>query len=124
MRPGEERDPTPSPSIPDQPGGGGETGDLWPGKAQGLTLREGEIIEMITCGLSNQEIAEHTFLSINSIKSYIRSSYRKMGVTSRSEAVLWGVHHDLHPDLTTRLPRGSPPAWAERSPVWDRRTTV
>ncbi len=31
---------------------------------------------MIACGLSNEEIASRSFLSINSVKSYIRSSYR------------------------------------------------
>lgn len=38
------------------------------------------------------------FVSINSIKSYIRAAYRTMGVTSRSQAVLWGVEHGLAPE--------------------------
>jgi DNA-binding CsgD family transcriptional regulator len=37
-------------------------------------------------------------LSINSIKSYIRSAYRKIGVTSRSRAILWGIDHGFQPD--------------------------
>ena len=49
--------------------------------AQGLTAREAEIIALITQGLSNQEIAERSYLSINSVKTYIRTAYRKMGVT-------------------------------------------
>jgi DNA-binding NarL/FixJ family response regulator len=69
-----------------------EPGD-WPGRVEGLTSREAEIIALVTQGLSNQEIAECAFLSINTVKSYIRSSYRKMGVRSRSRAVLWGVAH-------------------------------
>lgn len=73
-------------------------GGDWPGRAEGLTAREAEVVALITQGLSNQEIVEHTYLSINSIKSYIRSAYRKMGVTSRSQAVLWGVRHGLMPD--------------------------
>ena len=48
---------------------------------------------MITQGLDNQSIADRASISINSLKSYIRSAYRKMGVTSRSQAVLWGVRH-------------------------------
>lgn len=63
----------------------------WPGRKQGLTVRESEIIALITSGLSNQEVADRSFLSINTVKSYIRSSYGKMDVTSRSRAVLWGI---------------------------------
>ncbi len=74
----------------------------WPGREAGLTAREAEIIALITQGLSNQEIANRSYLSINSIKTYIRSAYRKMGVTSRSQAVLWGVSHGFQPD-TARL---------------------
>lgn len=63
----------------------------WPGKDKGLTARESEIIALVTDGLSNNQIAATTYLSINSVKSYIRSAYRSMGVTSRSQAVLWGI---------------------------------
>jgi len=75
---------------------GGE-GD-WPGRVAGLSSREAEIVALITRGLSNQEIAERAYLSINSIKTYIRSAYRKMQVTSRSQAVLWGVENGFNPD--------------------------
>ncbi len=70
----------------------------WPARAEGLTARESEVVSLITQGLSNQEIADRTYLSINSVKTYIRSAYRRMGVTSRSQAVIWGVHHGLLPD--------------------------
>lgn len=83
------------PPPPDEPVA--DPGD-WPGRAEGLTAREAEIVALIAQGLANRTIAEHTFLSINSIKSYIRTAYRKMGVTSRSQAVLWGVRHGFVPD--------------------------
>jgi len=71
----------------------------WPGKEFGLSAREAEIIALITQGLSNQEIAQRSYLSINSVKTYIRTAYRKMGVASRSQAVLWGVNHGFQPDV-------------------------
>ena len=37
------------------------------------------MVSLICQGLTNQEIADRAFLSINSIKTYIRSAYRKMG---------------------------------------------
>jgi len=69
----------------------------WPGQAEGLSVREAEVVALITLGLSNKEIASRAYLSINSVKTYIRSAYRKMGVTTRSQAVLWGVHHGFLP---------------------------
>ena len=48
----------------------------------------------------DNDIVETTMLSINSIKSYIRSAYRKIGVTSRSRAILWGIDHGFQPDRT------------------------
>ncbi len=88
----------------------------WPGRAAGLTPREAEIIALITQGLSNQEIADRIYLSINSIKTYIRSAYRKINVRSRTQAVLWGVDNGCKPDtlrtvdpaLLLRRPGSSP----------------
>jgi len=70
----------------------------WPGRREGLTDREAEILALITQGKSNAEIAALTFLSPNTVKSYIRSVYRKIDVASRTNAVLWGVKHGFTPD--------------------------
>lgn len=70
----------------------------WPGRQYGLTARESEVLALITQGLSNQEIAERTYLSINSVKTYIRTAYRKIGVARRSQAVGWGMRHGFEPD--------------------------
>ena len=80
----------------------GGAGD-WPGREAGLTPREAEVIALITQGLSNQEIADRAFLSINSVKSYIRTAYRKINVTRRSQAVLWGVENGFKPDKLRTL---------------------
>ena len=60
-----------------------------------LTSREAEVLRLIAQGLSNQEIADRVFVSINSVKTYIRSAYRKIGVRSRTQAVAWCLQHDL-----------------------------
>lgn len=72
-----------------------------------LTPREVQVVSLITQGHDNSSIASETCVSINSIKSYIRTAYQKMGVSSRSQAVLWGVRHGLLDDQ-------APAAW--RSP--------
>jgi DNA-binding NarL/FixJ family response regulator len=70
----------------------------WPGRTEGLSEREAEILALITQGRTNDEIADLVYLSINSIKTYIRSAYKKIGVTTRVQAVLWGVDHGFTPD--------------------------
>jgi NarL family two-component system response regulator LiaR len=78
-------DPTPAEDL---------VGGDWPGRdIADLTAREAEMLTMIASGMSNQEIADRSFLSINSVKSFIRSAYRKIGVESRSQAVRWGVEN-------------------------------
>jgi two-component system, NarL family, response regulator LiaR len=81
-------------------GRGPLVGGDWPGREEGLTAREAEVLSLITQGYSNNDIVDTTMLSINSIKSYIRSAYRKIGVTSRSRAILWGIDHGFQPDRT------------------------
>jgi NarL family two-component system response regulator LiaR len=76
----------------------GGAGD-WPGRAAGLSSREAEVVALIARGLSNQEIAERVFLSVNSIKSYIRSAYRKIGVERRTQAVMWAMTNGFVPDV-------------------------
>jgi len=70
----------------------------WPGRGEGLTDREAEILALITQGKSNAQVAALTFLSPNTVKSYIRTVYRKIDVASRTQAVLWGVNHGFTPD--------------------------
>ncbi|OBB62829.1 response regulator transcription factor [Mycobacterium sp. 852014-50255_SCH5639931] len=70
----------------------------WPGRNEGLSDREAEILALITQGKSNADVARLTYLSPNTVKSYIRTIYRKIGVGSRTQAVLWGVHHGFTPD--------------------------
>jgi DNA-binding NarL/FixJ family response regulator len=70
----------------------------WPGRTEGLSDRESEILALITQGKSNAEVAALTYLSPNTVKSYIRTIYRKIDVGSRTQAVLWGIKHGFTPD--------------------------
>src|SRR5271165_6822316 len=70
----------------------------WPGRGEGLSDRESEILALITQGMSNADVARLTYLSPNTVKSYIRTIYRKIDVGSRTQAVLWGVKHGFTPD--------------------------
>jgi DNA-binding CsgD family transcriptional regulator len=63
----------------------------WLAQAEGLSVREAGILELVAQGLTNAEIAERLYLSINTVKTYIRTAYRKMGVDRRSQAVGWAM---------------------------------
>ena len=80
----------------------------WPGQVDGLTERESEIIALISRGLANRDIAARSYLSINSVKTYIRSAYRKMGVASRSQAVIWALQHGFEPDRSRLVATDEP----------------
>ena len=67
------------------------------GKDVGLSRRESAVLALIVQGRTNQEIAVDLFLSINSIKTYIRSAYRKIGIRHRAQAVAWGMQHGFPP---------------------------
>jgi DNA-binding NarL/FixJ family response regulator len=85
--------------ISEPPGrSGGVNGLDWPGRSEGLSERESEILALITQGLGNADVAAHTFLTPNTVKSYIRTLYRKIEVGSRTQAVLWGIDHGFAPD--------------------------
>lgn len=52
-----------------------------------LTPREQTIVELLPSHLSYAEIGARLYLSVNTVKSNLKTVYRKLGVTSRSEAV-------------------------------------
>ena len=87
--------------ISDPPGKArGASGHAWPGRAEGLSDREAEILALITQGKNNAEIAGLTYLSPNTVKSYVRNLYRKIDVSSRTQAVLWGYDTASIPTTT------------------------
>src|SRR6266700_5033720 len=52
-----------------------------------LNEREKEILQRLSTGLSDQQIANELFLSLNTIKWYNRQIYSKLGVRSRTQAI-------------------------------------
>jgi len=52
-----------------------------------LTGSELAVLRFLPSHMTNQEIAESLFLSINTVKTHLRSVYRKLGVTTRRQAI-------------------------------------
>jgi two-component system nitrate/nitrite response regulator NarL len=61
----------------------------------GLTGREREILERVAMGRSNKQIAGEFWLSEQTIKYHLTNVYRKLGVSSRTEAARFAYDHGL-----------------------------
>ena len=55
-----------------------------------LSEREIEVLQLIAEGLTNQEIATHLYITLNTVKGHARNIYAKLGVRSRTQAVAKG----------------------------------
>lgn len=53
----------------------------------GLSKRELEILELTAKGLSNKEIADQLFLSLNTIKTHLSNMFLKLDVQRRTQAL-------------------------------------
>ena len=53
----------------------------------GLSKRELEVLQLMAIGLSNQEVADKLFVSLNTIKTHISRLFDKLGVKRRTQAI-------------------------------------
>jgi len=60
-----------------------------------LTASERAVLRYLPSHLTNEEIARDLCLSVNTVKSHLRTLYRKLGVNSRREAIARAMQHDL-----------------------------
>jgi DNA-binding NarL/FixJ family response regulator len=63
----------------------------------GLTERELEVLELVAAGFTNTEVAAALFVSVNTVKTYIRTAYRRIGAERRQHAVIWALERGLGP---------------------------
>jgi DNA-binding NarL/FixJ family response regulator len=63
----------------------------------GLSEKEAAVLAELSQGLSNKEIASRLWLSEQTVKFHLRNIYRKLGITSRTEALRFAYEHDLAP---------------------------
>lgn len=55
---------------------------------ESLTASEHKILRQIVQGCSNLAIAQQSFISVNTVKFHLKNIYNKLGVKSRTQAVL------------------------------------
>src|SRR3990172_522989 len=68
-----------------------------PARAEGelLTEREREILRLAACGLSNARIGERLFVSLRTVQVHLTHIFNKLGVGSRTEAVIVGLRRGV-----------------------------
>jgi DNA-binding CsgD family transcriptional regulator len=66
-----------------------------PADPAGLTLREEEVLRLVSAGLTDAQVAEQLVLSVRTVNSHLRSIYRKLGVRSRTAATGYALRQGL-----------------------------
>ncbi|MCV7230848.1 response regulator [Mycolicibacterium komossense] len=69
--------------------------EFWPGARHGLTQRESEILSFVVTGLSNRGIATKLVIGDETVKSHLRSIYRKLNVSDRTAAVATALREGI-----------------------------
>ncbi|MGB6298611.1 MAG: response regulator transcription factor [Rivularia sp. (in: cyanobacteria)] len=62
---------------------------------ESLTVREQEVLEILTHGLSNAEIGDRLYLSPRTVEKYVSSLLRKTSTSNRAELVRFAMEHNL-----------------------------
>lgn len=64
-------------------------------KANGMTEREREVVELICRGMKNKSIAEKLFIAETTVRHHLTSVFNKLEVASRLELVIYAFKHQL-----------------------------
>lgn len=62
---------------------------------EALTEREREVLRALSKGYTNQKLADLLVVSPKTVQNHLYSIYHKIGVSSRSEAILWAIEANL-----------------------------
>ena len=61
----------------------------WPGKDEGLSERESQVLALVAEGLTNAEIGARLYLGAETVKTYLRQACSKLGFRNRVQAATW-----------------------------------
>jgi DNA-binding NarL/FixJ family response regulator len=62
-----------------------------------LTDQEKLILTLLSMGYSSESITDQLVVSHNTLKTHLRNIYKKLGVSDRTQAVIWAIRNGLTP---------------------------
>jgi DNA-binding NarL/FixJ family response regulator len=65
-----------------------------------LSMREREVLALVALGLSNRDIAGELYLSVDTVKTYVRRLFSKLGVSNRTQAALRAAGYEVQPPVS------------------------
>ncbi|MGO8838283.1 MAG: response regulator transcription factor [Limisphaerales bacterium] len=95
-------------------------------KCLNLSLRQEQVLELLSQGKTIQETSHHLGLSFNTVHTHIKRLYKKLGVENRTRAAIAFKNSKY---LESNLTPEKPPEWAQTSlsqaqqPVFDAKET-
>jgi len=60
-------------------------------KWESLSEREQEVLQLLTEGSDNKALADSLGVTVNTVEKHLANIYKKLGITSRAEAIHWWV---------------------------------
>jgi len=75
----------------------GEAGAVRESVFAALSVRERQVLALITEGLSNTEIAERLTISEKTVRNHTSNVFDKLGVWSRAQAIVFARDHGFKP---------------------------
>ena len=61
-----------------------------------LSAREKQVLDLSARGMTTSQIAGHLSISTLTVRTHFKNIYPKLGVNSRTEAVIFAIQHKLH----------------------------
>ena len=60
-----------------------------------LTVREYDVLGLVTKGYSNKDVARELNITVNTVKTHLRNIYRKLGVDDRAQAIIKAIKEGI-----------------------------
>jgi len=60
-----------------------------------LSVRERQVVGLVSQGFKNKEIAERMFISEQTVKNHLHNIFDKLGVSDRLELALYAIHRNI-----------------------------
>ena len=60
-----------------------------------LTVREYDVLGLVTKGYSNKDVARELNITVNTVKTHLRNIYRKLEVDDRAQAIIKAIKEGI-----------------------------